>query len=445
MGHSLEKAERLQIYPCECKMKTISRNLNLNVRRTKRSATLAINERSAELERLGKKVYRLGLGQSPFPVPPFVVDELKAQAHQKDYLPVAGLARLREVVSEFHNQRNHLESTAEDVMIGPGSKELLFLAQLCFHGELLIPSPSRVSYEPQASILGLPTQWIPTRVEEGWRLQADELKKVCQVDPTRPRVLILTYPNNPTGTTLDQDALQAIAKVCSEFHILVISDEIYGEVHHSGEHTSLATYYPEGTILSGGLSKWCGAGGWRLGTFVFPKPLYWLREAMCVVASETYTSVSAPIQWAAVAAYSNPIALEAYLQRSRRVLKLVAETAYEKLKSTGIDVPRPDGGFYLFPDASPLRDSLGRRGITTSGELAERLLQESGVALLPGTEFGRPEHELSFRIATVNFDGAAALDAIDGHTTEASAFVRELCPDLWQALEKLCSWLTQTE
>lgn len=423
-------------------MKTVARHLNLNVRRTKRSATLAINERSAELQSLGKKIYRLGLGQSPFPVPDFVVEELQKHAHQKDYLPVAGLKELRQAVSDFHNRRDGLESSADDVLIGPGSKELLFMAQLCFSGELLIPAPSWVSYEPQACLLGLPTTRIPTTVEDGWRLQAEELKKVCQSDPTRPRLLILNYPNNPAGTSLDAERLKEIAKVCSEFQLLVLSDEIYGEVHHRGEHVSLATYYPEGTIISNGLSKWCGAGGWRLGTFLFPKPLYWLREAMSVVASETYTSVSAPIQWAAVAAYSNRPELQTYLDNSRKVLSHVGKVAFDKLKETGVHIPEPDGGFYLFPDVSPLRAKFAARGIHNSMELCEHLLQETGVAVLPGSEFGRPAEELTFRMATVNFDGGTALKAIPNHQGTAEEFVRAECPDLWEALEKLCGWLT---
>ena len=425
-------------------MNRVLPNLNLHVRRTKRSATLAINERSAELEAQGQKVYRLGLGQSPFPVPDFVVEELRRQAHQKDYLPVAGLAPLRQAVSNFHNQRDGLESSAEDVLIGPGSKELLFMAQLCFQGELLLPSPSWVSYEPQASLLGLPTSWLDTTVDEGWRLKAETLCKSCEVDPGRPRLLILNYPSNPAGTTLDEARLREIAEVCREFRLLVLSDEIYGEVHHRGEHRSLASFYPEGTIISNGLSKWCGAGGWRLGTFLFPKSLAWLREAMSVVASETYTSVSAPIQWAAVAAYTPQEEMQNYLECSRQVLSKVGEAAYVALREVGLNVPKPEGGFYLFPDASPLAEKLKSRGIESSRALCEGLLTECGVAVLPGTEFGRPTRELTFRLATVNFDGSEALRSIRDFRGSGADFVQKKCPDLWEALQRIGDWLQQS-
>lgn len=420
-----------------------NRSLNLQVRRLEPSATLAINERSAALQREGKKIYRLGLGQSPFPVPDSVVAELQKQAHQKDYLPVAGLAELRQVVSDYHNRRDGLSTTAEDVLIGPGSKELLFLAQLCYGGELVIPSPSWVSYQPQASLLGQPTTWVNTTLESGWRLHPRSLEEACAEDPSRPRLLILNYPNNPAGTSLDAKRLEEIAQVCRDKNLLVLSDEIYGEVNHTGKHVSIARFYPEGTIISSGLSKWCGAGGWRLGTFAFPSGMHWLREAMAVVASETFTSVSAPIQWAAIRAFEMGPDIQDYLERSRRVLLAVGKTAHQKLTAAGLQVPLPDGGFYLFPSAEGLADRLRARGITESPGMCEQLLTETGVAVLPGTQFGRPATELTFRMATVNFDGARALEAAKGQNTLDDAFVNEQCPDLVEALEKLGDWLKQ--
>ena len=102
--------------------------------------------------------------------------------------------------------------------------------------------------------------------------------------------------------------------------MIVLSDEIYGRLHHTGEHVSIGRYYSEGSIISSGLSKWCGAGGWRLGTFVFPPQLDWLATAMAAVASETYTSVSAPIQHAAIRAFEGDAEIEQYLWQIRRIL-----------------------------------------------------------------------------------------------------------------------------
>ena len=120
-------------------------SLNLNVRGTPLSATLLINEISNKVIGEGRKVYKLGLGQSPFPVTQMVVDELKVNAHQKNYLPVKGLYELRTAVADYHSRRNNIRRNAENVLIGPGSKELMFLLQFVYYGDLVIPTPSWVS------------------------------------------------------------------------------------------------------------------------------------------------------------------------------------------------------------------------------------------------------------------------------------------------------------
>jgi aspartate aminotransferase len=129
-------------------------HINLNVRGMRRSATVAINERCNELLANGREIFKLGLGQSPFPVPECVVEQLRINAFQKDYLPVAGLKALREAVAGYHHNRDGFPATADDVLIGPGSKELMFLLQLVYYGEVVIPTPAWVSYAPQAQIIG---------------------------------------------------------------------------------------------------------------------------------------------------------------------------------------------------------------------------------------------------------------------------------------------------
>jgi aspartate aminotransferase len=204
---------------------------------------------------------------------------------------------------------------------------------------------------------------------------------------------------------------------------------------------SIAHFYPEGTIVSSGLSKWCGAGGWRLGTFTFPAGLRWLLDGMAVVASETFTSTSAPIQHAAVRAFEGGEEIESYLGHSRRVLACLGGLCARLLAEGGAAVDVPDGGFYLFPDFRKLRSGLRARGITTSDELCHRLLEETGVATLPGSNFGRPPSELTLRLAYVDFDGAAALAAAESEPGElGEAFARERCGKVVEAIERICTW-----
>ena len=423
----------------------IAVHLNLNVRGLQPSATLRINERSAELAREGKRVFRLGFGQSPFPVPEQVVDALRENAHQKDYLPVKGLQELREAVSRFHNRHTGTHYTGADVLIGPGSKELMFLLQLVYYGDLVIPRPSWVSYAPQARIAARQVHWVPTTEADNWLMTPAQLEKLCAKDPTHPRLLILNYPANPTGATYSAEDLKAMAEVAEKYGVVVLSDEIYGEVHHDGQHVSIATYYPEGTIISSGLSKWCGAGGWRLGTFTFPESMRWLLNAMAVAASETFTSTSTPVQFAAVRAFQNGPDLEAYLVASRQVLKTVGQAVSALLNEHGISHPAPQGGFYVFPNFDHYRSRLAQRNITTSEQFCEALLNDTGVALLPASDFGFPEEFLGARLSYVDFDGGAALGMVEELLAQNSlsllAKAERMAPRVMQGVKALVNWL----
>jgi aspartate aminotransferase len=419
-------------------------HLDLRVRGMGNSATLAINEQSDALRGEGRTIYKMGLGQSPFPVPTVVVEALKLNAHQKDYLPVRGLPSLREVVADYHGRASSLGCDGSDVLIGPGSKELMFLLQLVYYGDLVIPTPSWVSYAPQAHIVGRQVRWLKTRAEDEWRIMPDTLEALGREDATRPRIVILNYPANPTGTTYRSEELKALAKIARQYRMVLLSDEIYGELHHRGRHVSIARYYPEGTIISAGLSKWCGAGGWRLGTFLFPRALRWLLDAMAAVASETYTSTCAPIQYAAVRAFEGGLEVERYLHHSRRVLRALGRALCARLVECGVSVPEPRGAFYLFPDFSPLREVMERKGIHDSPTLCHKLLEERGVALLPGAAFGRPSEELTARLSYVNFDGAHALYASREVPSDRSldeTWLRRNCPLTLEAVEQIAQWV----
>lgn len=418
--------------------------INLNVRGIQPSATLRINELSNQLKSEGKDIIKLGLGQSPFPVPDRVVDALREHAHEKDYLPVKGLKGLREAIAGYISRSERMHCSWEDVLIGPGSKELLFILQLAYYGDLLIPRPSWVSYAPQARIIGRSVHWLPTHAENNWQLTAEELDIVCRDDPSRPRILILNYPSNPTGCTYTDDQLLAIANVARKYKLILLSDEIYGEVNFEGKHKSIARYYPEGTIISTGLSKWAGAGGWRLGAFIFPPELRPLLDAMAIIASETFTSTSAPIQYAGITAFNGGDDIDEYLLQSRRVLKVIGEYVHRRLSEVGAVVQKPEGAFYLFPDFSGFREQLAKKDIKTSQAFCQALIENTGVAILPASDFGFVPDHLAARLAFVDFDGTEALNLASGDYAEADLgdeFVQKACPRLVKAMDKMAAWL----
>lgn len=422
-------------------------SLNLNVRGLSQSATLSIKETCRRLRQEGKPIYDFGLGQSPFPVPVPIVEALRQAATEKDYLPVKGLPALRDAVAEFHRTKDLVNVQADGVVVGPGSKELMFLLQLVFYGEILIPTPCWVSYLPQAKLIGRRVSLIHTQYGHRWKLAPQELLRSIELvqDDYRPRLLVLNYPANPSGITYQASELQEIAEIARRFQMIVLSDEIYGQLHHAADHVSIGRFYPEGTIISSGLSKWCGAGGWRLGTFSFPPTLDWLLEAIAAAASETYTSVSAPIQHAAVRAFRGGVQIERYLWHARRILAALGQYAVQKLSEAGVRVHKPDGAFYLFLDFSPLAERLGARGIATGAELCSRLLADKGVALLSGAPFGRPRSELTARLSYVDFDGARALAASENIPLDQKLpndFLERWCDRVVAGIGCIVDWLS---
>ena len=195
-----------------------------NIVDIKTSATLAINELSQQLEKNGKEIFKFGLGQSPFPIPQIIVEELKKYAQQKNYINVSGLIELRDQVAQYHLIKNKNNYTADNDIIGPGSKELIFQTQLVLDCEVLLPNPSWVSYEPQAQILNKKIHWIKTEKTSNWHITPDELNKICQKLYNVDKLLILNSPNNPSGTT--HNNLESLAAIIKKTTITMLINAI---------------------------------------------------------------------------------------------------------------------------------------------------------------------------------------------------------------------------
>ena len=410
-------------------------DLQKNIIGLKASATLAINELSQKLITEGKEVFKFGLGQSPFPVPDIIVKELQKNAHQKDYLNVSGLIGLREEVANYHSNKNQYKYNAESVIIGPGSKELIFQTQLVLNCDLLLPSPSWVSYEPQAQIINKKVHWIKATAETNWHLDPEELDKTCTNLNSVNKLLILNSPNNPSGTT--HGNLKELANVAKKHNVIIIADEIYAELDFTGEYKSITHHYPEKTIVSSGLSKWCGAGGWRIGMLVFPDELSYIRDSVRTVASETFTAVSAPIQYAAIKAYSEDHS--EYLENSRLILKMIGDYIYKELSSVGVICQKPQGGFYMICDFSNVVNKTHE--INNDKTLCQKILNDIGFAMLPGSDFGMEEDKLLSRIAFVDFDGSKALKMISKEKPSSDSLLDFICPKIVKGISLLKEWV----
>ncbi len=412
--------------------------INSNLIELNQSSTLAINELSKKLESQGKEIFKFGLGQSPFPIPKALTEELKKNAHQKDYLNTSGLFSLREAVAKYHSVKNKYNYNASNVMIGPGSKELIFQCQIAISGSLLLPSPSWVSYEPQAKILNKKVFWLNSTSNSNWHLNPEILDEFCHQNKNFQKTLILNSPNNPSGTS--HEKLEEFANIAKKHNLIIISDEIYAELDFSGQYKSITHFYPEGTIISSGLSKWCGAGGWRLGTLVFPDKLLHIKEIINSIASETFTSVSAPIQYASIKAYTENH--EEFLKKSRNILKVISDYIYNELSEVGIKIIKPQGGFYMICDFSDV--ILKNNQINDSVSLCNNILSEIGFAMLPGVNFGIDEDLLISRIAFVDFDGSLALKNYN-KIDKPYQFLNTFCPKIVKGVSKLKDWISQNK
>tara|TARA_B100001123_G_scaffold105575_1_gene122646 strand:+ start:1143 stop:2369 length:1227 start_codon:yes stop_codon:yes gene_type:complete len=403
-------------------IKDIIKNLSL-------SSTLRINEISKELEAEGKEIFKFGFGQSPFKVPQNVIAELKNNAHQNKYLSMQGLLELRQEIAKFISSKKNYHYKADNIIVGPGTKELMFLLQILFDGEVMLPAPSWVSYEPQAIIGRNKVHWINTNRENNWFPTAESIETIVSKNKNKNYLLFLNSPNNPSGQICEN--LEELSNIIKKYNILVLSDEIYSELSFNNNYKSISNYCPELTIISSGLSKWCGAGGWRLGHFVIPNELKKLRNSLKVLASETFSSVSAPIQYAAIAAYKND--QSKYLESSRNILKAVGEYVYNNLKSNKVIINKPQGGFYLMPE-------FLEKNFKTSEEMCKDLLNNTGVVLLPGSDFGITKDKMIARLSFTDFDGEEFMKNISSIKNLNLETISKFAPKVIEGTKRLKEW-----
>jgi len=407
-------------------MKNLTKKSILKLRQ---SSTLVINEKCKKLIAQGKKVYQFGFGQSPFPVPEKIVTALKNNAHRKEYLPIQGLDKLRESISKNLKKKIGIDYPKENIVITPGSKEAMLLLHVAFNGEIILSAPSWVSYEPQAIIGKNKVHWIQTSRENNWFPTANQLEKKIQSIKKKNLIFILNSPNNPSGTICKN--LKELAKVAKKYNLIVLSDEIYTDLTFCNKYESISKYYPDRTFITGGLSKWCGAGGWRVGFFAAPDHLSGLLENIKTLASESYSTVNSPAQFAAVEAYEGDFS--EYKANTLNILRSVGNYVYNNLKSNKVLINPPQGAFYLMPE-------FPNKKYKTSTELCESILDETGVAMLPASDFGFSPKKMLTRLCYIDFDGGEFLKAPINAKIIDDKIIEKYAPNVVKGVEKLSNW-----
>src|SRR4051812_22067475 len=341
----------------------------------------AVLARATALSGQGRDIINLGIGQPDFPTPPHIVEAAVKALHdgQHGYTPAVGILPLREAVAADLHRRFGVEVSPDSVMIVLGGKVTMFAAILMFGkpgAEILYPDPGFPIYRSMIEFTGATPIPVPIREENGFAFDAAETLSL--ITP-RTRLLILNSPANPTGGVTPKAEIDAlVAGLAKHPEVAILSDEIYGTMTYDGEaHVSLLQYpeLRERLVYLDGASKTYAMTGWRLGWSVWPKPLY---DAARKLAVNAHSCVNAATQWAGVAALNGPQDCVARMVEEFDRRRRIVVEGLNRL--SGVSCITPKGAFYAFPNVS-------RTGWKAKA-LASTLLEEAGVAVIGGPDFG---------------------------------------------------------
>jgi aspartate aminotransferase len=378
----------------------------VRVTRTRQAATFAMAARARALRAAGQDVISLAIGEPDLPTPPLVIEAAHRAAldGQTKYPPVSGTLALREACARKFARDQKLTVTPDQILIANGGKQIIFNAVMAVvqaGDEVIIPAPCWAGYIQVAEFAGGAPVFVACPAASGFHLAAMALEAAIT---SRTKLLLLNFPNNPSGAVADRPMLDGIAEVLRRHrHVRVISDDIYEHLIFEGESLTLAATAPDladRILTMSGVSKSYAMTGWRIGFAAGPRD--WL-SAMALVQGTATAGVSSIGQAAAAAALDGPQDLlterRAIYRRRRDLIVAALATA------PGLRCPVPRGAFYAFPDISLLRGKTtpGGKQLNSDDDVAEALLEEALVAVVPGSAFAMPGH---IRLSTAAADAA---------------------------------------
>ena len=369
-------------------------------------SAFAVLAQAQALERTGRKVVHLEIGEPDFPTQPHVVEAAAEalRAGYTHYVPAPGMPVLREAVSAFLDRTGRLRADPDRVVITPGAKPIMFytILALCEAGdEVLYPDPGFPMYESIAAFSGAVPVAMPLREENAFRMDPDEVERLVTA---RTRLLILNSPHNPCGSAMTPAECEAVAEIAMRHGLMVLSDEVYWAIRYGGKHASVLDVdgMADRTVLLDGWSKTFAMTGWRLGFGVFPQGLV---EPVTRLVVNSVSCTSAASQIAAKAALEGSWApVEEMVAEFHRRRDVITEGLN---RIPGVTCAVPDGAFYVFPNVR----ALGM----PAAQLQAGLLDDAGVACLAGTSFGSwGEGYLRLSYASSVENIRAAVEALGG-------------------------------
>lgn len=373
------------------------------------SPTAAISDTLRRLAAEGHTVINLGEGELDFDTPDHVCDAGIAaiRGGETKYTAVSGTAALKEAIVRKFRRENDMEVTTQQIIAGAGAKQLIFnafLATLDAGDEVLVPAPYWVSYPDMVRLAGGTPVIESTTANEGWKLTPETLKAALT---PRTKWVILNSPNNPSGAVYTRDELAALGRVLADHTALILADDIYEHMVQELAFTAPATAMPaliDRILTVNGVSKGYSMTGWRLGYAAGPE---WLIRAMDILQSQSTSNASTISQAAAIAALDGDMGFMTGWRATLRKRRDRLVAALQAIPGLSSDVP--PGAFYVFANCSGLLglERPDGRTITTDVDLAEYLVSDAHVGMVPGTAFGTPGYlRLAYAIDDALLDEA---------------------------------------
>lgn len=359
------------------------------------SATIFMAQRARELKAAGRDIIALSTGEPDFDTPENIKQAAaRAMARgETKYTAVAGIEPLREAIARKFRRENELDYAPAEIIVGTGAKQIIadaFLATLNLGDEVIVPTPFWVGYSAAVTLCGGKVVRAPTKIEEGFKLNPDTLAR-CITRKTR--WLILNSPNNPSGAVYTRQEVEALAEVLlAHEHVWVLTDDIYEHLVYEGVLSSIVQVQPalrNRALTMNGVSKAYAMTGWRIGYAAGPADLI---GAMTRIQGELTGGTCSIAQWAAVEALEGP---QDFLGPRRSAFRERRDLVVGILnKADSISCPTPDGAFYVFPSCTAAFGKCTPSGahIQSDVDFVRALLNDEGVAVVPGSAFGSAGH-----------------------------------------------------
>lgn len=355
-----------------------------------------------EMKRQGKNVYNFGLGENAVDQPQLYVEKVKEYAHKKEYASCEGISSLNDQLKQLYNT----DECKYNIVVGNGLKELLFIVQTTFKGKIIHVTPSWVSYSEHIDLLGKIDDLIEiqTSIDNNFQIDCHELETVLQQYKDTPKMILLNYPNNPTGTCYENEDLENMANLFRKYQCLVFADEIYLNLVYRNNQKSISYYLPELTLRGSSVSKDYACGGYRIGWCAFPTHQSEFFEKCRNYASRVYSCAPVPIQYATADLLADRKVCTSYVEKLKSLFQFIIQEVLQILAPTKLKFPVPCASWYVYIDFSNYREQFASLNVYNSIELSTYFMKKHNIVTVAAAHFRDDSFSLRFSLVDFEFN-----------------------------------------